>query len=90
MIRVTKDRSLIENFFVMKWRLGELTRYVKRGINWIGYNHGLEPDDWKTMPTIEQGVQESRIRDDKQSIPGMRFLPLVEMTVGFGRNCHGI
>ena len=25
--------------------------------------HGLEPDDWKPMPTIGQGVQEIRIRD---------------------------
>ena len=25
--------------------------------------HGLEPDDWKPMPTIGQGVREIRIRD---------------------------
>lgn len=25
--------------------------------------HGREPDDWKPMPTIGQGVQEIRIRD---------------------------
>lgn len=26
--------------------------------------HGLEPDDWKPMPTIGQGVREIRIRDN--------------------------
>ncbi len=25
--------------------------------------NGLEPDDWKPMPTVGQGVQEIRIRD---------------------------
>jgi len=25
--------------------------------------HGIEPDDWKPMPTIGQGVREIRIRD---------------------------
>ena len=25
--------------------------------------HGMEPDDWKPMPTIGRGVQELRIRD---------------------------
>jgi len=25
--------------------------------------HGQEPDDWKSMPTIGQGVREIRIRD---------------------------
>lgn len=26
--------------------------------------HGGEPDDWKPMPTVGQGVQEIRIRDE--------------------------
>ena len=25
--------------------------------------HGQEPDDWKSMPTVGQGVQEIRLRD---------------------------
>jgi phage-related protein len=25
--------------------------------------HGMEPDDWKPMPTIGQGVREIRVRD---------------------------
>ena len=30
--------------------------------------HGMQPDDWKAMPTIGKGVAEIRIRDESRCI----------------------
>lgn len=47
-------------------RLREFSDDVKRD---IGYQldrvqHGMQPDDFKPMPTIGKGVEEIRVRDD--------------------------
>ena len=36
---------------------------ARRAINSIRYKNGQEPDDWKPMNTVGQGVREIRIRD---------------------------
>jgi len=36
---------------------------VRQAINSIKYNVGRDPDDWKPMNTVGQGVREIRIRD---------------------------
>lgn len=47
-------------------RLREFSDDVKRD---VGYQldrvqHGMQPDDFKPMPTIGKGVEEIRVRDD--------------------------
>lgn len=48
--------------------LDDLRAFPEKARRAAGYQldrvqHGLEPDDWKPMPDIGQGVQEIRIRD---------------------------
>jgi phage-related protein len=31
--------------------------------SWSAWQRGLDPDDWKPMPTIGRGVREIRVRD---------------------------
>jgi phage-related protein len=35
----------------------------KRATSWIGVQRGLDPDDWRPMPSIDAGVREIRVRE---------------------------
>jgi hypothetical protein len=53
---------------------GDLTAFPDEVRREIGYHlehvqEGLDPDDWKPMPTVGAGVREIRVRESCRSLP---------------------